>query len=62
MAPSALANMGLYVRVAMATCAKPPGPFGYPTLYSPNGVLILYMADTTNATMSGGINVPHKCF
>ena len=51
--------MGLYVRVAMANHAMPPGRFRYPTLYSPNGVYPICLADTTNATMCGGIDVPH---
>ena len=53
--------MGLYVRVAMAIYAKPPGRFRDPTLYSPNGVHSICLADTTNATMCGGIDVPHRC-
>lgn len=54
--------MGLYVRAAMANHAMPPGRFRYPTLYSPNGVNHYYMADTTNATYYGGIDVPHDYF
>ena len=29
--------------------------------YCPNGVKINNMADTTNATYDGGIDVPHEC-
>ena len=50
--------MGLYVRVAMVDIARPPGRFRYPTLYSPNGVFPTCLADTTNATLCGGIFVP----
>lgn len=52
--------MGLYVRVAMVDIARPPGRFRYPTLYSPNGVFPTCLADTTNATLYGGIYVPHQ--
>lgn len=50
--------MGLHVRVAMVDIARPPGRFRYPTLYSPNGVYPICLADTTNTTMCGGIDVP----
>ena len=53
-----VSNMGLHVRVAMVDIARPPGRFRYPTLYSPNGVRSICLADTTNATMYGGIDVP----
>ena len=45
----------------MALQAKPPGPFDYPTLLSQWGYYS-NMADTTNATYYGGIDVPLEDF
>ena len=45
----------------MAIHAKPPGPIRMTDAAAPMGVNYNNMADTTNATYDGGIDVPHEC-
>ena len=45
----------------MVIHAKPPGPIRMTDAAAPNGVIRYNMADTTNATYDGGIDVPHEC-
>ena len=45
----------------MAIHAKPPGPIRIPDAAAPMGFNYNNMADTTNATYDGGIDVPHDC-
>ena len=49
------------MRVALAYNAKPPGPIRMTDAAAPMGVNYNNMADTTNATYDGGIDVPHEC-
>jgi hypothetical protein len=45
----------------MAIHAKPPGPIRMTDAAAPMGLNYNNMADTTNATYDGGIDVPHEC-
>jgi hypothetical protein len=45
----------------MAIHAKPPGPIRMTDAAAPMGFNYNNMADTTNATYDGGIDVPHEC-
>ena len=45
----------------MAYNAKPPGPIRMTDAAAPMGFNYNNMADTTNATYDGGIDVPHEC-
>lgn len=45
----------------MAIHAKPPGPIRMTDAAAPMGLVRYNMADTTNATYDGGIDVPHEC-
>ena len=45
----------------MAIYAKPPGPIRIPDAAAPMGLVQSCLADTTNATCYGGIDVPHRC-
>ena len=47
------------MRVALANRARPPGPIRIPDAAAPMGLNYNNMADTTNATYDGGIDVPH---